>query len=132
MDYPKPVWDFEKPDRTLTPEETTEASGSVRTEPSDNGPVTFGCPECARLHAWMRDLATRAENDDTLPRVAEYVACWKARKAHEQVEPHVAFGWAFDRNAVKLAESHFSDPVTGPFWKDFKTKYLMPTQSASA
>lgn len=126
MDYPKPVWAFEKEGREVTPKEASEAAGEVRTETSENGPVTFGCAECARLRAWMCDLATRAENDDTLPRVAEYVACWKARKAHEHVEPHVAFGWAFDLNAVKLAETHFDDPVTGPFWKSFKAQYLMP------
>jgi hypothetical protein len=126
MDYPKPVWAFEKEGRERTARETAEAAGEVRTEPSDNGPVTFGCAECARLRAWMRDLADRAEQEETLPRVAEYVAAWKARKAHEEVAPHVAFGWGFDAHAVKLAQSHFDDPVTGPFWKEFKAKYLMP------
>lgn len=129
MEYPKPVWEFEKPNREPSGAEEEEGAGELRFESKDNdGPVTFGCSECARLRAWMRSLAARGENEETLPVVAEFVACWKARRKHEAEvqEVHVAFGWAFDAHAVKMANEKMDDPTMGPFWKEFKARYLMP------
>jgi len=123
----KPVWEFEKLERELSDEEKEDGVGTARIETRDtNGPVTYGCFECARLRAWMRSLAARGEVEETLPKVTEFVACWKARLAHESEAPHVAFGWAFDAHAVKVANERMDDPTTGPFWREFKSKYLMP------
>lgn len=129
MPYPKVVWDFEKPERVLSPEEQAEATGEVRVESGEYGLVTYGCAECARLRAWMKSLGVRGQNEETLPRASEFVCCFKARKEHEEATEHVAFGWRFDKEAVKAADEHKDHEESGAFWRALRATFLLPKKT---